>query len=113
MQSGPLPATSTLTFVPELALSDHSSDLASDGDDGDAEYDLGEADGWGAEPEPAEAGPSREGQGPESADIPRGKAAGLKAWVTEDWDDAALYNAFLAAKEEFLVRLQLLLLSVC
>lgn len=107
------PATSTLAFVPELALSDHSSDLASDAEDGQAAYNLGGAaddwlsysDGVGGGcngPNPAVAEPSTSGSA--RAHVRRGKAEGLKVWAKEEWDDTALYGAFLAAKEEYLVR---------
>lgn len=83
-----------LQFVPELALSDHSSDL-----DQDVAYGHVEDTPWLSDDEGGKGG----GYGVASGGTADGPD-GLIAWDSAGWDDTALFQAFQAAKEEFLVR---------
>lgn len=83
-----------LEFVPELALSDHSSDLEQD-----VAYGQVEDTPWLSDDEGGKGGGDGAAPGG-TADEPDG----LTAWDGAGWDDTALFQAFQAAKEEFLVR---------
>lgn len=101
-------AAAQMPFVPELALSDHSSDLDHAG--GEPAYVPGQAgDAWSEDE--LDNQPSGSGWQHQKQQLPGrsswGDAAAgavFKEWDRDSWDDDALCGAFAAAKEEFLVR---------
>lgn len=83
-----------LAFVPELALSDHSSDLEQDVACGQVEDTPWLSDDEGGKGGGATAASGEDVDGRD----------GLIVWDSAGWDDTALFQAFQAAKEEYLVR---------